>query len=334
MNLVVGATGQLGSAIVRNLVDEGRPVRAFVRATSDFRHLEEMGVALSFGDLRDPRSLDASLPGVKTVLATASAISPGKGGGDVKAVDDRGYRNLIDACARAGVRQFVYASVPVTPLDDRVSVLRCKRVNESRLKEIGIPYTIFRLGMFADVWGALLGSRIPERGAEASTLQRPFWFLRGFRNATGDMIERKGKAMIPGSGDIRVSFITIADAAAIMATSAGRMDALNRVYEVGGGEVLTFDDAVDHYARLLGRPIVSSCTPAATFRAMHLLLKPFSASAAAVMGLNWVTASGKMPVPDPDASRRIAEEFGVTLTPFGEFLKRRITGSDEPPPAA
>jgi uncharacterized protein YbjT (DUF2867 family) len=53
MNLVIGATGQLGTSIVRKLLDQGRPVRAFVRRTSDHKHLMGSGADLVFGDLRD-----------------------------------------------------------------------------------------------------------------------------------------------------------------------------------------------------------------------------------------------------------------------------------------
>ncbi len=57
--LVVGATGQLGTAVVRRLAKAGAPVRGFVRPASP-RSLEAGGIALVFGDLRDPASLVAA----------------------------------------------------------------------------------------------------------------------------------------------------------------------------------------------------------------------------------------------------------------------------------
>jgi uncharacterized protein YbjT (DUF2867 family) len=323
MNLVIGATGQLGTAIVRKLLEQGQPVRALVRRTAEYRHLEEAGADLAFGDLRDPASLDAACRGVDVAISTATAISPGRGGGDLKAVDDAGYGNLVEACRRQGVRQFMFTSFPPGPLDDSVGLARSKRRTEKRLRESGIAYTIFQLGMFADIWPALLGSRIPERGAEASSLARPFWFLRFFRKVTGDMIDQKGKASVPGSADTRVSFITIDDAASIMANAAGHPDAMNQVFQVGGPEVLTWAETVDVFSRVLERPIKPSYAPAGVFRGMQLILSPFSRSAASVMGLNWITASGAMVPPDPEQSRAIAARFGVTLTPFEEFLRAK-----------
>lgn len=323
MNLIVGATGQLGTAVTRKLLEQGRPVRALVRRTADYGHLQGAGADLTFGDLRDPASLDAACRDVDVVISTATAISPGSGGGDVNAVDDAGHGHLVEACVRQGVGQFIFASFPPGPLDDHVGLSRSKRRTEKRLRESGMAYTIFQLGMFADIWPALLGSRIPERGAEARTLERPFWFLRLFRQATGDMIDRKGKASVPGRPDTRVSFIAIDDVASIMANAVGHPEAMNQVFQVGGPEVLTWAETVDVFARVLGRPIKPTYAPAGVFRAMQLVLTPISRSAGSVMGLNWITASGALPPPDPAESRAIAARFGVTLTPFEEFLRAK-----------
>jgi uncharacterized protein YbjT (DUF2867 family) len=323
MNLVIGATGQLGTSTVRKLLDQGRPVRAFVRPSSEHQHLVDSGADLVFGDLRDRASLDAACRGVEAVISTATAISPGRGGGGIKDVDDAGYGHLIEACREQGVRQFIFASFPPGPRHDKVLLSRAKRRSEARLRESGIAYTIFQFGMFADIWPALLGSRIPERGAEVRTLERPFWFLRFFRNATGDLIDRKGKASVPGRPDTPVSFITIDDVASIMANAVGHPEAMNRVFEVGGPEVLTWAETVELFSRVLERPIKASYAPGGVFRAMQLLLAPFSSSAGSVMGLNWLAATGAMPPPDPDRSREIAAKFGVTLTPFEEFLRAK-----------
>ena len=323
MNLVVGSTGQLGTAIVRRLIEQGKPVRALVRRTAEYRHLEDAGAELAFGDLRDPATLDTACRGVAVVISTATGISPGKGGGDVKAVDGEGYGNLIEACKRAGVRQFIFSSVPPSPFDDRMPLFRSKRATERRLEASGIAYTIFQLGMFADIWPALLGSSIPQRGAEVRTLDRPFWFLRIFRKATGEMIEKKGKASVPGTPGTRVSFIAIDDVASMMVGAIGRAEAMRKTFQVGGPEVLTWAETIDVFSRVLGKPIKPAYTPAPVFRALQLALAPISLSASSIMGLNWVTASGALPVPDPEESKSVAALFGAKLTPFEQFLREK-----------
>jgi len=60
MNLVVGATGILGSEICWRLMERGKPVRGLVRTTSAQSKLdtfEQLGVALVYGDLKDRVSL-------------------------------------------------------------------------------------------------------------------------------------------------------------------------------------------------------------------------------------------------------------------------------------
>lgn len=323
MNLVIGATGQLGTAVVRKLVRDGRPVRAFVRTASRYQHLEGPGVELAFGDLRDPASIDAACDGVDTVLATASAIAPPPGGGGLKEVDDRGYTSLIEACARHGVSQFIFASVPVTPNDRKVPVFRIKRITERRIEASGVPYTIFRLAMFADVWPAMLGTSLPQRGAEAPFTDRPFWFLRSFRRSTGTMIEDKGTATLPGRGDTPATFITIDDAASLMVAAIGNPAAMYHVLDIGGPEILTFDQVAQTLGRVLDRPVRTRNVPPAVFRVMATLLRPFSLEASAVMAMNWSAARGDIEPADPEQSRETAAALGVELTSLEAFLRDR-----------
>lgn len=74
MILVVGATGQLGTAVVRKLVAAGRPVRAFVRQDSHHAHLAGLPVELAVGDLRNFASVAAACTGVDAVIATANSV--------------------------------------------------------------------------------------------------------------------------------------------------------------------------------------------------------------------------------------------------------------------
>jgi len=76
MNLVVGATGMVGSEICRLLIAAGKPVRGLVRATSDPAKVDQLkgyGVEVVQGDLRDRASLDAACQGVTAAISTASS---------------------------------------------------------------------------------------------------------------------------------------------------------------------------------------------------------------------------------------------------------------------
>ena len=198
MILVVGATGQLGDAVVRKLVEKGSPVRALARTTSSYQHLQRAGIELVFGDLRDAASLLAACENVETVIATANAAVPSQSGDSFKAIDGQGYRNLIEACNQQGVRRFVYTSVSIGPMDDQIPLLREKRLTEKRLQESGLDYTIFRADAFMDVAFAMMGSDIPVKGSEAATVRRSFWFSSRFFNSIKDGIAKKERPKFQG----------------------------------------------------------------------------------------------------------------------------------------
>ncbi|GAB3482654.1 NmrA family NAD(P)-binding protein [Nocardiopsis coralliicola] len=72
MTLVIGASGKVGGAAVRQLSDRGRPVRAFVRDPAGVRFPE--GVEVAQGDLGDPESLRSALRDVDDVFLVWGAV--------------------------------------------------------------------------------------------------------------------------------------------------------------------------------------------------------------------------------------------------------------------
>lgn len=317
--LVVGATGQLGTAVVRSLTASGQTVRAFVRPTSNHRHLHAMGAELVFGDLRDKDSVDAACTGCEAVIATANTVIPERRY-SFDADDGQGYENLIAACQRSMVRQFVFMSVPVTPYDDKVPTFRLKRRTEQNLQQSGVPYTIFRGSLFMDDWLALLGSSIPLRGAEAATLRRDFWFSRLFLKGVGSLIENRGAALVPGSGKTRHAFVALDDVASFLVKALERPQAKNAVFEIGGPEMLSWDEAVEIFAKVLARPVRAIHAPAGLFRAQQLLLEPFSPAAANLMGMNWIVSL----VDTCYDMKTVAPTFGISLTTVEQFLRHKL----------
>lgn len=323
MILVVGATGQLGTAVVRRLRDAGRPVRAFVRRRSAHQHLKDPGIERCFGDLRDEASVDAACRGVETVIATANTVVP-RDRYSFEAIEGGGYEHLIAACERHGVGQFVFMSVATTPVDRKVPTYRYKRRAEQRLIGSDVPYTIFRTSPFIDDWVALMGSTIPLRDAEAATLARPFWFLSAFIRGVDGLIDRHGLALVPGSGATRHAFVALDDVADILVAAIGHPAALNAVHELGGPDILSWDEAVGVFADMLGRKVRSVHIPAAVYRIQQLALRPVSPAASNLMGLSWINAQFDTAY-DMTETRRI---FDVDLTSLAEFLERRVRSSD------
>jgi uncharacterized protein YbjT (DUF2867 family) len=320
MILVVGATGQLGTAVVNKLVTSDRRVRAFVRRSSSYQHFAD-SVDLAFGDLRDPESLADACEGVEVVIATANSAVPSQRKYSFEEEEGQGYLDLIEACKRHGLRQFVFMSLPVSPIDHHIPTYRYKRLNEQRLQESGLPYTIVRGSLMMDVWLALLGSTIPLRGAEVATLKRPFWFGRFFMRLVGGMIEGRGLAVVNGDGKARHAFITKEDTAAFLVNSIDHPEAKNVIIEIGGPEALSWDDTVAIYSKLLDKPVRPMYSPPGLFRMLLKILMPFSPGAANVMGLNWWVAVTDSAYDTRDVSNR----FGINPTSVEQFLSDKMS---------
>ena len=285
MLLVVGATGQLGSLLVRRLRAQGQEVRALARPGARVDDLAATGAHVVTGDLRVPSSLDPALRGVQAVLATANVVAPTRSGDTHAAVEHRGYDELITRAERSGVRRFVFASVPVTPLDERVPQLAAKRAVERRLEASSMSTLALRLAPFTEVWLALVGSSVTLRGEVRPMLDRPYAFLRTFRRLSGRTIESRGLLVVPGPATNRNAFLSITDAARLL-LAAGTADDVTGAVDVGGPEVLSWRDVAAAYAEVLHRPVRVVSLPPAAFGVAQRLLVPVAPAASNIMGLN------------------------------------------------
>lgn len=113
--LVTGATGFVGSAVVRTLLEAGQRVRALVRATSRLDNLRGLDVETVTGDLCAPESLEAAVQGCRGVFHVAADYRMWvRRPSELYATNVRGSRNLLLAAGRAGVQRVVYTSSVAT----------------------------------------------------------------------------------------------------------------------------------------------------------------------------------------------------------------------------
>ncbi len=113
--LITGASGFIGSAVLRRLLAAGHEVQALARANSDLRNLEGLDIKIVSGDLSDVQSLEKALAGCETLFHVAA---------DYRLwvpVPERMYqsnlvgtRNIMLTAARVGVRRIVYTSSVAT----------------------------------------------------------------------------------------------------------------------------------------------------------------------------------------------------------------------------
>lgn len=113
--LLTGASGFVGSAVLRQLLSSGYQVRALVRPQSDPRNLSGLEVELVSGDLRDTGSLERALADCKALFHVAADYRlwvPNPA--DMYETNVAGTRNILCAAAKSGVTRVVYTSSVAT----------------------------------------------------------------------------------------------------------------------------------------------------------------------------------------------------------------------------
>jgi len=106
---VTGASGHIGSNLIRALVKEERSVRALIR--NDTRGIEGLKIETAKGDILDYETLLNSMTGCETVYHLAASISIlGDKTGIVRKTNVAGTENIIKACLVCGVRRLVHFS--------------------------------------------------------------------------------------------------------------------------------------------------------------------------------------------------------------------------------
>lgn len=148
---VVGATGQQGGAVVRNLLAAGDwTVRALVRDpnTDAARALADAGAELVQADLDQPETLAAAFAGAHGVYSVQTFMGPDGIDGEIR----RGTA-VADAAKQAGVSHLVYASIDGSERDSGVPHFDSKNVIEQHIEKLGVPATMLRLVAFMDNFG-------------------------------------------------------------------------------------------------------------------------------------------------------------------------------------
>ncbi|HEY7151228.1 MAG TPA: NAD-dependent epimerase/dehydratase family protein [Solirubrobacterales bacterium] len=108
---MTGATGKVGNAVARQLVDRGDEVVALVRNAAKARDLLPSGVELASGDVTNPESLRRAAEGTDGAFNCMGLFEQWFADpGIFERVNARGAANVIDAARECGVRRVVHTS--------------------------------------------------------------------------------------------------------------------------------------------------------------------------------------------------------------------------------
>src|SRR6266513_1031449 len=113
--LVTGASGFIGSSVVRALLDRGARVRALIEPGRDDDNLAGLGVERVVGDIRDAATVDAAVDGISTVFHLAAIYRFWAADPDLfYDVNVGGTMNVLRAATRSKIRRLVYTSTVAT----------------------------------------------------------------------------------------------------------------------------------------------------------------------------------------------------------------------------
>ncbi len=283
--LVIGATGQLGNAILHQAAIEQLHTTAFVRSPSRLNLPDISDITTHVGDLSNLESVDQACSlGISHVIATASSIVPRKG--DSFGVDDLlYYKNIIRACQAHQIQHLIYISAFPSPFDDQIPEFVIKRQVEQMIVDSGIPYTIFRGAAFMDIYYAVMGSNAVMKGIGHPTLLRGYWLSRLWSSLTNGILEKYGVALVPGNGRTRQSFICIEDVAHCMVRAVSQPAVINKIIDLGGPQALSWREVADSYGEILDKKVLKLPLPVWLLKLLEFIMRRHSPAGANMMSI-------------------------------------------------
>jgi len=295
MILVAGATGVLGSEIVRRLTARGEEVRAMTRATSapeKVERLRRLGAEIVIADVKEPRTLAAACDGVGAVISTITTILTSQPGDSFEATDGAGTKSLIDAAKQAGGSKFVFVSFDTSKCAEN-PLSRAKSEAEEHLKQSGLDYTILHPTMFCEVW---LG---PMLFADPAA----------------------GTAKVYGKGTEKLRYVAVADVAEFAVQSLKNPAAHNATIPVGGPDEISQRDAVRLFEEAYGKKFNVIEVPESALEAQWSTAQnPFDKTFAGLMlGLARGFDAGARPP---------FEQFPMEMTSPKDYVRRQARADD------
>jgi len=230
MILVTGASGYVGSNLVRRLVAEGKPVRALVHSPAK--------AALRLGDIRDqveiaqgdvtrPDTLRPALEGVSAVVHLV-AVAIEKRPGDYERINTQGTINVVEAAKAAGVRRLINMSQ--NGADSRLPYrfLASKGKAQEYVAASGLDWTALRPSV---IWG-------PQDE---------------FANVQARLIKLTPLIFpIVGDGKARFQPVWVGDVVEAVLRCLDDPQTIGHEYGLGGPEVLTYAEIVERVLAALG----------------------------------------------------------------------------------
>jgi len=295
MELITGATGYIGSRLLRRLTADGRPLRALARRPERVAALP--GVQPVKGDLLSGRGLDAALDGCRSAYYLVHSMEAGPNGRDFASSDRRAAEAFGRAAAAAGVERIVYLG-GIEPAGGASSPHLRSRLEVERILLEAVPAST-----------ALRASIVIGAGSSS------------FRVLVR-LVERLRVLPMPGWRENRTQPIAERDVIECLARAPDVAETAGRSLDVAGPDVMTYG----HMVELIAEEMGVGRMPLGFGRS---LTPPASAVVAALTGQPVELVRPLMESLESDMLPRDATEawrlFGVRPLPFERAVRRALS---------
>lgn len=239
MILIIGGTGFVGRALIRQLTEAGYLTRTLIRPSMRSPGLPTgIPVDVAVSSLLDEKSLRAAMVGVDTIYHLASSERQG-GKAQLMEIEIQGTRNILQAAMDANVNRLIFVSHLGADRASAFPVLKAKAIAEEFIRRSGLKYTILRSSIAFGSGDGL------TTGVARLLYAIPYFFL------------------IPGDGKVLLQPIWVEDLATCLVWSLDQPDTINRTINIGGPEYLSFRQIIETVmeATQIRRKLVSIAPP-------------------------------------------------------------------------
>jgi len=295
--LVTGASGFIGTALVPRLVAAGHTPRLLLRQPPARPPAPPAEVVR--GDLADAASLRAAVAGTDAVVHLGAATTSGRLDPAVAyRVNVGGATALIDACRVAGTELVIVLSTQHVHLARPGLYGRTKRIADTLFAGSGLPVTILRPSL---VYGA---------------------GTRGVFVKLASLVAKLPVIPVIGPGTWHLRPLYLDDLVGLIVETLGRPDVIGRTYDVGGPDMVTYNEFVTAICAALTR----RC------RRVHL---PIGLSFVIARVLERVLPNPPLTVDNvygstveaPCDLRALLRDYRPALTPLADGLRRTLAAA-------